>query len=441
VLGPLLKDYLEKTDAWPPPVDEAVSDVQSRQGSPLAQLVLLAMDDAGGTISRWPVRPMSERLAEAVAAARGAGAGAYRTVEVPAYLTPDATEPEIVPVRYGLVRVSPRGHAAYTLVCGTSRETSARFSRLMLRVLGAALLLTIGGSAAVGWIVAGRASERLGYFTRQVEAVSPTRLKKPPDLPGGPDEIGRLGRAVNEMLLRLASAFQSQDYFIANVSHELRTPVASLLAEAQVLKSYRDDPESHERFVLSVEEEMRRLSTTVETLLALARMSERGETAFTQLVSLDEVAMESAQHMALPSKQRGVKILLHVAEPGPSAPDALVAGDADLLRVAVDNLLRNAVQHSSPGDEVVVHVRQEGTSAVVVVEDSGPGIPEQYLDRIFGRRFEPSPDRTMTTRGTGLGLHIAGVIVGLHAGTLTAANKPGRGSVFTLSVPIAPAGG
>ena len=257
------------------------------------------------------------------------------------------------------------------------------------------------------------------------------------EAPAG-DGFAALAAEVNAMLDRLAGAFRSQERFISEVSHELKTPVAALLTEAQVLKYSRPDVGAYGEFILSVEDEMRRLGKLVESFLMLARFGHGRRYVAETLVAINDAALDSVQHSALLASQHSVALHLDLYDPAPEEPDALVRGDAELLRAVIDNLIRNAVQFSASGKSVYVTVRRDGADVVAAVRDEGPGVPPEYLERIFDR-FAQAPGSKSERRGSGLGLAIAKGVVDLHGGTISATNWPGGGCVFTVRLPLAEA--
>lgn len=302
------------------------------------------------------------------------------------------------------------------------------------------------GAGVAGWIVAGSLVRRLRALSHAVRAVSPTNLQGRIDISsrkgGGADEIGRMTADINAMLARLERAFQSQESFISDVSHELKTPVSALLTEAQVLRYTSPKESDYDRFVTSVEEEMRRLGKLVESFLMLARFGHGRRFIAQDRVHINDVALEALAHASLLASQHGITITLNLFDAGDDRDEAIVHGDSELLRVVVDNLIRNAVQFSKRGDAVQVNVHcgsgEGGGSVTISVRDHGPGVPPDHLERIFDR-FAQAPSRTGARRGTGLGLTIAKGVVDLHGGSITAENAPGGGCAFTVRLPLAAA--
>lgn len=431
--GDRLQRVLQADRNWPPALESAAFDLQSRAPAPPVQLVLRARaenDDA--PLAVWPDSDLPHALDIPARPANPDSAIPNRTARV--------TLPDGRTVRYRVAAVPIRATsgASYTLDLGASLEFIDQVTIMIVRLMGAGLLVGVFGAATAGWIVAGRVAARLERVTDEVSAISPDRLEPSRELPAGKDEIGRMSGAVNAMLRRLAGAFRGQELFISNVAHELKTPVAAMLAEAQVLKSVPQDQDTYRKFVLSVEDETRRIASLVETFLALARFSDGRDELPDTLVSLNDCAVESVQVCETLARANNIRLQIRLADPGEPAIEPVVRGDPALLRVVADNLIRNAVQFSSPGATVEIDVRSAAAHAELTVTDSGPGIPPQFLDRIFDRHIQaPAPNRSVGHRGTGLGLNIAKTIVDLHRGSVEVHNRQPHGCVFTVRLPLA----
>jgi signal transduction histidine kinase len=327
---------------------------------------------------------------------------------------------------------------SYTVQVGMALDAADRVGASLRGMLLIAVVAGTAGAGLAGWIVAGSLVRRLRKVSEAVREVSPTHLQSRVDIPGGSDEIGRMASDINAMLSNLERAFRSQESFISDVSHELKTPVSALLTEAQVLKYTRPKEADYERFVTSVEEEMRRLGKLVESFLMLARFGHGHRFIAQGLVHINDVALESLEHASLLASHHGITISLHLFDAGDDCDEAVVSGDSELLRVVVDNLIRNAVQFSKRGDIVKVTVHCSDHQVTLSVRDHGPGVPADHLDRIFDR-FAQAPAQSGARRGTGLGLTIAKGVVNLHGGSIKAENAVGGGCVFTVTLPGAQA--
>lgn len=233
---------------------------------------------------------------------------------------------------------------------------------------------------------------------------------------------------IRDSLAAQRSALRRQREFAADASHELRTPLAVIRSSVELL---RRDPERPVREVdetlEDIDAEVRHVAGLVDDLLLLAR-SDSGAVALERLpVRLDEVATEAAAGLGRLADGRSVRLLVD-PEPVP------VTGDPTRLRQLVAILLDNAIRHGPPGSEVRLTVRG-GSEASVVVDDAGPGVAPEHVERVFDR-FWRAPGAPHG--GTGLGLSIAREIAEGHGGSVSVGTSPAGGARFTLHLPIQP---
>ena len=216
--------------------------------------------------------------------------------------------------------------------------------------------------------------------------------------------------------------------FVANVSHELQTPLTSVRGYAETLADESLTPEEHRRFTEHILREAERMAMLVRDLLALAQL-EAPRWAPVTPVSLGDLAAEVVSQEASFADERGVALQ---RLPG----DAVVPGRAEELRRALQNLVRNALAYTPAGGRVIIRVVRQGAMAAVSVEDTGMGIPAPSLPRIFERFYRVDPGRSRDTGGTGLGLAIVKHTAEGHGGRVEVQSTLGKGSTFTLLLPV-----
>jgi signal transduction histidine kinase len=223
----------------------------------------------------------------------------------------------------------------------------------------------------------------------------------------------------------LHQAFDRQHAFVAHASHELRTPLAVIRANAEYLQT--DNPDSVE--IADIVSETDRLSALVDALLALARgeAADRPQRDLFDLASVIDGAVESMQSLA---GERGV-VLSRESESG-----LLVEGDRDQLRQLVLILLDNALRYTPAGGSVAASVSRAGDWATIRVSDTGIGIDQDVVDRIFDRFYRADEARNRDSGGAGLGLAIAKQLVEEHGGRITVESTPGKGTTFTVRLPM-----
>jgi signal transduction histidine kinase len=307
----------------------------------------------------------------------------------------------------------------------------------VVKELSSLLVITtpIGLLAALitGWLIAGVAVRPIERLGRTAQALQLDSLRFGVKLGGSGREIEELQGQLNQALFRIDQAYEAQSRFITNVSHELRTPIATLLTESQTLAGLGGSPEDVQRFVRSAQEEMRRLGRLIESFLLLARMREGQVSSTLQVCSVNDVVVESVQACQTMARTQGIKLVPQLLDYDTEQPPD-VLGDPDLLRTMLDNVLRNAIRFSPKGKEVQVDVRERNGSVVIGVTDSGPGIPDEFLPKMFSR-YSQARSESAQGRGTGLGLSIAQGVAELHKGNITVANLEAGGCRFEISLP------
>jgi signal transduction histidine kinase len=225
-------------------------------------------------------------------------------------------------------------------------------------------------------------------------------------------------------LAPVVDAFERQQVFVADASHELRTPLAVIRANAEYLQ--QEQPESEEAAEILTETD--RLTALVDSLLALAR-GEGGATADRPL-DLGEIVTASAQAMQPLAADR--KVALDVD----TVPGLDVRGNPDQLRQLIVILVDNALRYTPEGGRVSVAAHRNDGTAVVAVRDTGIGIDRAALKHVFERFYRADEARNRADGGAGLGLSIAEQLVNDHGGRISAESAPGRGSTFTVSLPL-----
>ncbi|HZD10374.1 MAG TPA: ATP-binding protein [Candidatus Binatia bacterium] len=220
--------------------------------------------------------------------------------------------------------------------------------------------------------------------------------------------------------------------FISNISHELRTPLASLKALVETLRDVAlDDPTAAAHFLDSAEREVDSLTQMVQELLELSRIESGKVPLRLAATPIAEVIVPAVQRLKPQAERGGLELRVELAD---DLPPALV--DATRVEQVVTNLVHNAIKFTPPQGVITVRAaRHEDGMLVVSVHDTGVGIPELDIPRIFERFYKA--DRARSGGGTGLGLAIARHLVQAHGGRIWVKSKEGKGSTFSFTVPIA----
>jgi len=225
----------------------------------------------------------------------------------------------------------------------------------------------------------------------------------------------------------------AQRDFVANVSHELKTPLTSIQGFAQaILDGTVDDHEGREHPAGVIYTEADRLRRLVEDLLELARFDSGQLRIARERVDLQALLRSLVERLSVRAVEAQVDLSFDLGRP------TIIIGDGDRLAQVFTNLVDNAIKHTQPGGKVRVWGEHAGGWISIHVDDSGSGIPADELSRIFERFYQLDKARAGgDDRGAGLGLAIAREIVDSHGGRLTAQSEVGRGSRFTVQLPVA----
>ena len=321
----------------------------------------------------------------------------------------------------------------YTIVVGASLEdVNDQFSSLeRIGVIVGVLAIVL--TAGVGWLVAGAALKPVESMRQQAEVLSATNLHERLEVPNTGDELGRLAQTLNSLLAEIEDALERERTFMGQASHELRTPLANLKAEVDLaLGRERDEPELRLALV-SVAEEVDRMTSLAAGLLDLARLGQGQWSLKTEEIEPHKVVSDQVLRFHSRAQLRDVRISLNCL---PSSPVGAIRADPQRLAQVVSNLLDNAIAHSPSGTTVsVTSDTRDGWT--LTVADQGPGYPDpdsQDLTRPFGSRGHHPID------SAGLGLSIVQAIVAAHDGTLTLKNRVGdegatRGAVAVVTIP------
>ncbi|MFC1415199.1 sensor histidine kinase [Streptacidiphilus cavernicola] len=322
--------------------------------------------------------------------------------------------------RYRVVTVALGGGRGAVQLSERLSATDDLLYQLLERtaLLATAVVLAAGGS---GWWLAGRITRRLVRLTGVAEQVASTG-QLDVDVPrSGGDEIGRLGRAFDDMLGRLARSKDDQRRLVQDAGHELRTPLTSLRTNIAALRQLERLPaESRAALLDDLATETRELSVLVNELVELS--ADRRETEESVEVELDAMAERVAE---LARRRTGREIVVDAAP-------VLVTGRPAALQRALTNLVENAAKFSPEAAPILVRV----TTERITVLDRGPGLDEGDIDRIFDRFYRATRARSLP--GSGLGLSIVKEVAESHGGRAFARNRAGLAGGAEIGFTLAP---
>lgn len=294
-------------------------------------------------------------------------------------------------------------------------------------------LLLFGGILAgvvalvLGIVLARRATAPASELTRTARALAAGDRSERVEFEG-PDEFGEMARAFNSMADTIEEEDRLRRAFAADVAHELRTPLAILRTQMEGIQDGVVEPSSPA--LASLLEETLRLSRLVADLELLASADAAGFSLVRQPVELRPLLEGAAQEFAGPYEAEDVALRTDLS-------DVQVKADPTRIRQVVTNLLSNALKFTPSGGEVALTARTDDGRALIRVSDTGPGIPADEVAHVFDRFFR---GREVRAGGSGIGLTVARELVRAHDGDIQVTSDPGRGTTFTVFLPMASSG-
>jgi two-component system, OmpR family, sensor kinase len=331
--------------------------------------------------------------------------------------------------RTGVREVTAPADGGATVLVGQETSELRRDVWLLAGTVAGAAVVALGLSLVGGWFLARRALAPIVRISRTAEAMSQGDLSARIGIDRTETELGQVALALNHAFDRLHDSLDRQRRFTADASHELRTPLTTLslklewaLARERGVAEYRETLETCQRAAA-------RMRAVIEGLLTLAR-ADAGELVLRRVpVSLDEVAQEVITLLRPLAEKRKVGLTV-------SGDGAQVAGDPDLLREVLINLVSNAIHYNRDDGCVEVAVYEEETSACLQVADTGIGISPEDLPRVFERFYRADKARARDAGGAGLGLAVTRWIVEHHGGQIACTSEVGRGTRFLVRLPL-----
>jgi len=295
-------------------------------------------------------------------------------------------------------------------------------------VIGALAALAVG--LLLSWLLSGWVTRPLRRLTAYAQAVRDGQRAAPPKLGGG--EMGTMAAALEEMREALEGKKYVENY-VGTLTHEIKGPLSAIRGAAELLAEELS-PERRARFAANVRGETGRIGQVIDRLLELASLESRRELRDAEDVDLAALAAEVAASLAAALEAAGVSLRNEAQGPAP------VRGERFLLRGALANLLRNAVEFSPRGGEILITLEEAGDGFELAVADGGPGVPDYALGRVFEKFYSLARPAT-GRKSSGLGLSFVREVALLHGGEASLENRPEGGALARLGLPRTPPAG
>jgi heavy metal sensor kinase len=308
-------------------------------------------------------------------------------------------------------------------------RTLHEFTLVFVGVIPGALVL----GSLMGWFMAGRALKPVLSVAQTAQRISGSNLSLRIPTRHAGDELDYLILTFNRMIEGLEASFQQIKQFSTDVSHELRTPITGIRGQLEVALFTAKTTDQYREAMFNALQDIDRLSQIVRALLLLSQAESGQLTLQKSRLNLSEIVKDLVEEFQIPAEAAAVRLTADV-------PDDCFA-DIDRVQIErmITNLLSNAIKFTPENGKVRVRLRSAEDHLEIVVEDTGCGIPTEYLPHIFDRFYRvpgsgtaPGPEQ-----GLGLGLSFVAWIVKAHDGKIDVESAPGKGTRFTITLPVA----
>ncbi len=279
-------------------------------------------------------------------------------------------------------------------------------------VLALSILSILLISASGGFIIARNALQPVKDISATIDKISESNLSERIQVASIPTELKTLAISFNRSFNRLEGSFNRQRQFAADASHELRTPLSVIISQCEITLRRVRTAGDYQKALKDIDQAAVLMSEIIRKLLAIARMGADKEILKIETVKLDEIVRESVKLLTPVAEQRGIIIKNFFNDP------VSFPGDRALLVELFTNLIENAIKYNIPQGEITISFKKELPWFVCEIKDTGIGIPEEDLEKVFDRFYRVDKSRSKEIKGAGLGLSIGNEIAKLHGGKI-----------------------
>ena len=327
-------------------------------------------------------------------------------------------------------RIASRGAEPFVIHVAYTEQAIQRVENSLLSIFGTLVPIVLFVAISAGWMIAGLILRPIDNITAMADRISAHSLSERIPVRKTKDELGRLITTMNNMISRLEASFNEMKQFSMNVAHELKTPLTILKGESELALSKSLSADDLQGLITTYLEETVRMSRTVDDLLTLAKADAGQLTIQHEPVDVQHLVNELYEDATLLSSDKQLDIRLEQTQP------ARVSGDETRLRQLFRILLTNAIQYTDPGGSVALACSTHDGTVTVMIKDTGIGIPQESIGKIFNRFYRDERARARAKGGSGLGLSIARWIAESHNGEILVESRLGRGSAFSVRLPL-----
>jgi heavy metal sensor kinase len=335
-----------------------------------------------------------------------------------------------IPVRRLFVSIPQQGPARYILRV----EVPLSFAEKTLQGLIALLFLGSCGILLVAWLGSGWLSRKvllpIESLSAMAETMSVSDVPAQLSLNSPYREFHRLTKAFNATMDRFVRSGESQARFVDYAAHELQTPLTVLQGNLEVILQKARSADEYREVLISNLEQVERLIVLTRSLLTLTKFAGDRTVLERTRLELEPLLRELVSELTLLAEDRNIALTMQ------AVPVPVVLADPNWLKQAVINLIDNALRYTPPGGAVTLRLEKDDENVLIAVEDTGQGIEPEHVPFLFERFYRTDRARAKDSGGTGLGLPIVKEIIEGHGGCVTIESRVGRGSIFTLHLPV-----
>ncbi|RLF32478.1 MAG: hypothetical protein DRN08_06600, partial [Thermoplasmata archaeon] len=281
-----------------------------------------------------------------------------------------------------------------------------------------------------GWLFARRVLVPISKITKEAQHLSISNLGKRLIPSGTGDEIDELIYALNQMISRIEESYLKISQFSADVSHELKTPLAVLKGETERILSTSRKRDEYQDHLYNLVRKIDELIELTNNLLFLAKVDSGQWRKPDDEIAIDNELLKVIDLFQGLANDKGIKLSYL------PLPHLLVKGEKFRIQQLFTHLIDNSIKYSLPGGEIEISLKKENGWSVFTIKDTGIGISKEDLPKIFDRFFRVERSRSRQTGGTGLGLSLCKKIVEIHGGKIIVESELGKGSTFTVFLPL-----
>ncbi len=289
--------------------------------------------------------------------------------------------------------------------------------------------LSISIIGILGMLIVKQSLKPLKVFASTIEKITHRTLRKRIDSEAEAKELRNLADSFNAMLDRLQKAFDAEQRIISDVSHEFKTPLSVIRTQCDVLLQKDRTKEEYIEALKTIKDSGKILNKFINDLLSLSRLDSGilASADFTT-ISINKCIQKAVQLVEILAKEKGIHISNDIKE------KIDMSGNEERITEAFLNIIENSIRYNKKGGSVEISAFKDNSHVHILIEDTGTGIKNDDLEKIFERFYRV--DSSRSTEGTGLGLSIAKVIIAAHGGKISVKSKFGKGSSFSITLPL-----